>query len=156
ACDSAGRDACGDPCLGLSVAKRRAPMVAASRLILAFLASILAVGATMGDARADAIPPPTELPPGLTLDDALRLFRTRGLDVLIAEASIRSAEGAVSVAGASPNPVGSVSWGRAFAPIDPSCDGCSANYWAAGLSDSAAIEDIISGKKDLRLKVARN
>jgi cobalt-zinc-cadmium efflux system outer membrane protein len=36
------------------------------------------------------------------------------------------------------------------------CDQCSANYWAVGLSDSAAIEDALSGKRGLRLKVARN
>jgi hypothetical protein len=126
------------------------------RGLLVFAALIIPPSLTTRDVRADVVPASTELPPNISLDDALRTFRARGLDLLIAEAAVKSGEGAVSVAGASPNPVASATWGRAL-NYDPSgCDQCSATYWAFGLSDSAAIEDLLSGKKDLRLKVARN
>lgn len=122
-----------------------------------------------GAARADALPPPTELPGTLTLDDAVHIFRTRGLELLIAEAAVKSAEGAVKVAGAVPNPVVGGSWGYAFTytPHDPSCQftgpsgnatnyvECNRDVWNVSISDSAALEDTLSGKRDLRFKVAR-
>lgn len=106
----------------------------------------------------------------LTLDDALHIFRTRGLELLIAEAAVRNAEGAVKIAGAVPNPVASGSLGYAFTYVthDPSCQftgpssqtsnyvSCTNQVWNVGISDSAAIEDTLSGKRDLRFKVARN
>jgi len=103
-----------------------------------------------------SVPPATDLPQVLSMTEALRIFRTRGLDLLIAEAAVRSAEGDVTVAGAVPNPVGSAGYGRVINYDPGPCDQCSANYWAVGLSDSAAIEDALSGKRGLRLKVARN
>jgi len=116
-------------------------------------------------AHADVIPPAPDLPTLLTLDDALRIFRTRGLDLLIAEAGVRNAEGGVAVAGAVQNPVlsGSVgkglTWSNTYASgKDCGHDGalCSSNLYSIGISDSAAIADWLSGKRDLRLKVARN
>jgi cobalt-zinc-cadmium efflux system outer membrane protein len=108
------------------------------------------------DARADGVvPAATDLPPILSLDDALKIFRARGLDLLIAEAAVKSAEGDVGVAGAVPNPVVNGAYGRVF-NYDAGCDQCSANVWQVGLSDSAAIEDSLSGKRSLRLKVTRN
>jgi|HubBroStandDraft_1064217.scaffolds.fasta_scaffold86842_2 outer membrane protein, heavy metal efflux system len=139
-------------------------------LLLVFLL-LAAAGATGGAARADVtLPPSTEIPQLLSLDEALHMFRTRGLELLIAEAAVRSAEGAVKVAGASPNPVLSASLGYAFTytPKDPSCQftgpmttatnyvSCSNQIWNVGISDSAALEDTLSGKRDLRFKVARN
>lgn len=116
--------------------------------------------------RADdgVVPPSTGLPSILALDEALRIFRGRGLDLLIAEASVRSAEGAVKIAGAPPggNPVLSASLGNAFTyvPSQASCNegGAVCTPWVVtlGLSDQAAIVDSLSGKRDLRLKVARN
>jgi cobalt-zinc-cadmium efflux system outer membrane protein len=109
------------------------------------------------DARAEGqVPPTTELPAVLSMADAIRIFRARGLDVLLAEAAVRSAEGDVGVAGAVPNPVGSAGYGRVLNYDPGGCDQCSANYWAVGLSDSAALEDALSGKRGLRLKAARN
>jgi hypothetical protein len=40
-------------------------------------------------AAAHAAPPPPKLPAVLTLDDALRIFREHGLDLIIAEATGR-------------------------------------------------------------------
>ena len=116
------------------------------------------VGSIARDAHAEVVPQAIELPPVLTLEEALRLFRQRGLDLLIAEASVMSAEGDVRIAGAVPNPSVNVGYGRAFAySIDsnPPCPTCSANTYAIGLSDSAAIVDSLSGKRGLRVRVAR-
>jgi cobalt-zinc-cadmium efflux system outer membrane protein len=117
-----------------------------------------------------ALPPPTELPQSLSFDDAQRLFRARGLELLIAEAAVRNAEGAVKIAGAVPNPVvnGGLGYAFTYTSNDPSCHytgpsnaatnyvQCTNQIWSVGISDSAAIEDTLSGKRDLRFKVARN
>jgi cobalt-zinc-cadmium efflux system outer membrane protein len=104
-------------------------------------------------ARADSIvPPPAPLPDYLSLDDALKLFRQRGLDLLIAEAQVYSAEGDLKTAGAIPNPNWSAGYYRVFysGGVFSSPDG-----FFVGLGDSNAIEDSLSGKRYLRLKVAR-
>jgi cobalt-zinc-cadmium efflux system outer membrane protein len=124
--------------------------------VIAFAAA--AGGGLARDARADGVvPAATDLPATLSLEEALAIFRAHGLDLLIAEAAVKSAEGDVGSAGAVPNPVVNGGYGRVFnydAP--PGCDQCSANVWQVGLSDSAAIEDALSGKRGLRLKVTRN
>ncbi len=113
------------------------------------------VGSIARDAHAEVVPQAIDLPPVLTLEEALRLFRQRGLDLLIAEASVMSAEGDVRVAGAVPNPSVNVGYGRAFGYDASQCTSCSANTYAIGLSDSAAIVDSLSGKRGLRVRVAR-
>lgn len=134
------------------------------RLRYRLLGTALALSAATA-ARADVVPPPTELPSPLSLDEALRIFRKRGLDLLIADAATRNAEGAVKIAGAVPNPTFSASVGNAFTysvskASLASCqqNGAVCSPWVntLGLSDSAAIEDSISGKRSLRLDVARN
>lgn len=114
-------------------------------------------------ARADTVVPgPTQLPQKLTLDEALRIFRTSGLDLLIAEANVRNAEGAVKIAGAVPNPTFNASVGNAFTYQPGTCDPtntstvCSPWVFDFGLTDSAAVFDTLSGKRYLRLKVAKN
>ena len=113
----------------------------------------------------DVIPPAPELPQVLSLDDAIRVFRKRGLDLLIADAATRNAEGAVKIAGAVPNPIASASVGNAFtySTTNYSQSNCRTNgaecspwIYNLGISDSAAIEDSLSGKRDLRLTAARN
>jgi cobalt-zinc-cadmium efflux system outer membrane protein len=118
------------------------------------------------DARADeVVPAATELPQTLSLEAALRIFRKRGLDLLIADASARGAEGNVRIAGAVANPVASASVGNAFtystntfSKTNCYANGAECSPWIynIGITDSAAFEDAISGKRDLRLKVARN
>jgi hypothetical protein len=54
------------------------------------------------------------MPSLLTMDEALRLFRERGFDLLIAEAQAAAAEGDVTSAGAVPNPQVSGSVGHSF------------------------------------------
>jgi outer membrane protein, heavy metal efflux system len=119
------------------------------RVPIAILACALAP-----TARAVEEPPPlTELPPHVTLDAALGLFRERGLDLLIAEAAVEAARADVLLAGATPNPI--LSGGVAYSfGYDASCIGCSAFGWSAGLTDNAAIVDRVSGKRGLRIAVA--
>ena len=103
-------------------------------------------------ASDDARPadPPT-LPARLTLDDALRILRERGLDLLIADAAVASAEGDVTAAGAIQNPNVSGGLYRSFfsGHLYESHLG-----WFVGVGDSNAIEDVLSGKRGLRQEVA--
>jgi cobalt-zinc-cadmium efflux system outer membrane protein len=111
-----------------------------------------------------ALPPPADLPQMLRLDDALRIFRARGFGILIAEASVASAEGVERAASYVPNPQLNVGYGRVLNyPTNGNCGpgadpatGCSPNQYTVGLSDNAAIEDSLSGKRHLRVKVARS
>jgi cobalt-zinc-cadmium efflux system outer membrane protein len=118
------------------------------RIVIAFI--VIAVTATAHAEVASA--PPVSLPDALTMEDALRLFRQRGFDLLIADAAVTSAEGDLKVAGAVPNPSWSASASYTF-----SAPQMATTPWGitAGLGDSNAIEDSLSGKRWLRLKVAR-
>ena len=138
--------------------------------VRSFLVTLVAVAMVSFSAeraaRADAVvPPSTELPSQLSLDEALHIFRSRGLELLMAEANMRSAEGAVRIAGAVPNPVlsGSVGEALTFSTSKYSAANCLQNgavcppsIYNIGVTDSAALEDSLSGKRDLRFKVARN
>jgi outer membrane protein, heavy metal efflux system len=95
------------------------------------------------------------MPSVLTMDEALRLFRERGFDLLIAEAQAAAAEGDVTSAGAVPNPQLSGSVGHSFNYDPGACTGCSANSWSVGLTDPAALSDVLTGKRGLRVEVAR-
>jgi len=97
-----------------------------------------------------AAAPEPSLPAVLTLPDALRLFRERSFDLLLADAQLAAARGDRAVAGAIPNPAVSGSLGRSF-----DCSGCSATALGLGLSDQAALSDILSGKRGLRIDAAR-
>jgi cobalt-zinc-cadmium efflux system outer membrane protein len=130
------------------------------RTVVGFAVGVGLAASQVRNASADdaqkVVPAPTELPALLSLDEAVRVFESRGLDLLIAEAAVKTAEGQVKVAGAVPNPVANFGWGHTFNYDPGNCSECSENYWAVGISDSAALEDTLSGKRDLRLKVARN
>src|SRR5262249_16799521 len=121
--------------------------------------------ATSGSPDGEVVPPPTQLPQTLSLDEALQIFRRRGLELLIADAAVRNPEGVAEMAGADPNPVCSARIGNAFtystSPYSYSnClqNGAQCSPWtnSIGITDSAAIEDTLSGKRGLRLEVARN
>jgi len=91
----------------------------------------------------------------ITLDEALRIFRERGFDLLIANATIASAAADLTVAGAVANPSFSLSRGSS-STYDPSlCHGCSNTSISAGVTDQAALSDGLSGKRRLRADVAR-
>jgi cobalt-zinc-cadmium efflux system outer membrane protein len=132
----------------------------------ALAALVLASGASSAAAtRERGVPAAPDLPRYLSLEDALRTWRTYGLDVLLAEAAVRNAEGGVLAAGAIANPVVSASVANAFTyqwtkASDFDCNQfgavCTPWGYTVGVNDSAALSNTLSGKRDLRLKVARN
>jgi cobalt-zinc-cadmium efflux system outer membrane protein len=131
--------------------------------------SLLIVAAcilTVQVARAEGVTPAApDLPEILSLDEALRIFRARGLDLLIADAAVRNAEGVVQSAGAIANPVVSASVGNGVSYANTPASHancltvgavCTPWIYNLGLTDSAALMDAISGKRGLRLTAARN
>jgi hypothetical protein len=79
------------------------------------------------------------------------LLHERGLDLLIADAAIASAEGDVTTAGAIQNPNISGGLYRSFfsGHLYESHLG-----WFVGVGNSNGIEDVLSGKRGLRQEVA--
>lgn len=114
-------------------------------------------------AGADGVPASPELPPVLHLDEALSILRTRGLDLLLAEAALHGAEGDLRAAGAVANPGLSLSYGRSFTRGSctdlqgqpASCGLLPDAQYGVGISDQGAIADALSGKRALRADVAR-
>ena len=114
---------------------------------------VLAIASNAGPARADD----TQLPPTLSLAQALSIFHAHGLDLLIAEAAVQSAEGDVTAADAIPNPALTVTPGPyAFFYSCTNAMGCPRPppSLSVQLSDQSAIEDTLSGKRRLRVEVA--
>lgn len=108
-------------------------------------------------AAAAELPPDPTLPARLTLKDALTIFRTHGLDLLIAEANAETAAGDVLSANAVPNPNVAAGYYHFFFHNDPTTGlpGYDSHHgWFVGLGDSNAIEDTLSGKRGLRRGVA--
>ncbi len=122
---------------------------------LRVLAATLTVMA-VASARAQPERTPLVLPDTVTLGDALKIFRQRGLDLLIADAAVMSAEGDSKIAGAVPNPNWSLFGSYSFTyNADPTTSQLESPWGVtAGLGDSNALEDSLSGKRWLRLKVA--
>jgi cobalt-zinc-cadmium efflux system outer membrane protein len=121
-------------------------------VFLAFCFSWLA-----GTATANVSPPadPPRSTGPLTLDSALRQFREHGFDLLIADASLDAAEADVRTSAEPPNPSLSLSRGSS-ATYDPSrCSGCSNISTSAGITDQGALSDLLTGKRRLRIEVAR-
>jgi cobalt-zinc-cadmium efflux system outer membrane protein len=102
-------------------------------------------------AAAADLPPEPAIPATLTLSQAVALFRAHGLDLLIAEAAAEGAAGDALAASAIPNPSVTGGYYHSFFK-----DGAfeSHNGWFAGLGDSNAIIDTLSGKRGLRRSVA--
>jgi cobalt-zinc-cadmium efflux system outer membrane protein len=101
------------------------------------------------------------IPAQLSLPEAEQIFLERGLDLLIAQYGAQGAEGDLRAAGAHPNPgldVGvlytpALANGVLYSGIEKNVP---TNLWGfnVGLSDNAAIEDILSGKHALRVEGA--
>jgi outer membrane protein, heavy metal efflux system len=106
-----------------------------------------------GGGRSSVVPT-VEIPTKLSFEEALRIFRSNGLDLLIAEAAVDSARADRRIASAIANPAVSVSRGKSSG-FDPSlCAGCSDVLWTAGVSDQGALADSLVGKRRLRIEVA--
>ncbi len=97
------------------------------------------------------------IPAVLTLNDALKLLRKRGLDTLIAEVNVNAAKGAVTAAGAIQNPLVNGAYIHSFdyQPTEDSCadHGCRKNGWQAGINDQGALTDLLFGKRAKRIEV---
>jgi cobalt-zinc-cadmium efflux system outer membrane protein len=116
-------------------------------------------------ARAAELSAP-QIPASLGLDDAIRIFRAHGLDLLIAEAAVQSAEGDLRSARQIYNPNVSYSYSHIFnydptlvCPVDPTTgrggtETCSPNVHALTLSDNNGLFDVLVGKRGLRIDVA--
>jgi len=96
----------------------------------------------------------------LELSEVVFAARTRGLDLLLADAATQSAQADERSAGAIPNPAVSAVYGRSlyynraqtdYATANPG----SSNAYTVGLTDQAAIVDSLSGKRRLRKDVAQ-
>ena len=112
---------------------------------------VAALAALAPVATAADLPPEPAIPATLTLNQAVELFRAHGLDLLIAEAAAEGAAGDALAAGAIQNPSVSGGYYHSFFQGDAFE---SHNGWFAGLGDSNAIVDTLSGKRGLRRSVA--
>ena len=135
----------------------REPMARTPRLTLSILAACAAL--SVAPAGATDVPAAPALPPALDLETALRLVREQGLDVLTAEAAVQGAEGDARAAAAIPNPTLTGTYGRSTffggCPSDTGCPSIPEPALTAGLSDNAALFDVVIGKRRLRRDVAR-
>jgi hypothetical protein len=93
--------------------------------------AVLALG--VRSAPAGAAPDDDGLDGPLTLEDALRIFRARGFDLLLADLTVESARANRVQAGALANPQLSGGVGHSFTYDPAACPGCSATAWSAGL-----------------------
>jgi outer membrane protein, heavy metal efflux system len=111
--------------------------------------------------RPDAVPPGVVVPSHLTLAEATKLFRARGLDLLIADATVETAHGALLIARGITNPSVSVGIGGSFgysasqANMAAGASGASGFTWNVNVSDQAALAQVVFGKKGLAIKLAR-
>ena len=137
---------------------REAASGATERPVRWWILTALCVPLAFGTVHATESPdgaPPLALPAHLTLDEAVRIFRARGFDLLLADAATAQARGDLTAARAFPNPLISAGGGHSFT-YDPSrCAGCSASLVTAGVSDQGLLADLFVGKRRLRIDVAR-
>src|SRR5579872_1725644 len=123
--------------------------------------AVTAVALVGGGVQAEALAPPA-IPEHLSLGEAERIFLERGLDLLIAQYGAEGAEGDVRAAGAHPNP--GLDLGVSYAPKVNSgvlysnlgANTPQSSVWGLtfGINDNAAIEDMLSGKRSLRIEAA--
>jgi cobalt-zinc-cadmium efflux system outer membrane protein len=104
--------------------------------------------------RPEAVPPGVVVPATLTLAEATRLFRTQGLDLLIADTTVETAHGALLIARGFTNPALTVGVGGSLT-YAASMPGASAVTWNVNVSDQACLAQIVFGKHGLNVKVAR-
>ncbi len=115
------------------------------------------VGAISSHAHADVERRSPELPKRLDLEQTMAFFYAHGIDLLIAETDIESSTGDVRIAGAIPNPSLSLTYGHSFLAdcLRPPCTAPPPSY-TVQLTDQAAIEGALSGKRRLRIDAARS
>jgi cobalt-zinc-cadmium efflux system outer membrane protein len=89
----------------------------------------------------------------LTLEKALEIFRARGFDALVAEASVQSAQGDVSIASGLPNPTLFLSAGKNFQCA--ASQDCSVISYSGSLFDNNLLSNFVTGKRGLRKDFAQ-
>jgi outer membrane protein TolC len=104
--------------------------------------------------RPDTVPTGVVVPATLTLGEATKLFRAKGLDLLIADTTVETAHGALLIARGYTNPSMSLGAGASLG-YTPGPGGPSAFNWSVNVSDQACLAQIIFGKHGLNVKVAR-
>jgi len=90
--------------------------------------------------------------------DALRLFRERGFDLLLADSEVAAARGDLKIARAFQNPLvgggGGYTWD--YNPGKCESGDCSRHPWNANLSDQGLLFDLLIGKRRLKVDVAQS
>jgi cobalt-zinc-cadmium efflux system outer membrane protein len=107
--------------------------------------------------RLDTVPEGVVVPAKLTLADATKLFRAKGLDLLIADTTVDTAQGALLIARGLTNPAISIGLGASigYTPPPPPPPGASAFTWSVNVTDQACLAQVLLGKHGLNIKVAR-
>jgi len=131
---------------------------------IAFVACVMGFGVAVGTAAEESAPTTgiddDTIPRQLSMADAERVFLARGLDLLIAEFGVRGAEGDLVAAGAHPNPnlalTGNLALKTRHDLLYDTGSNSPADVYGVGatISDNAAIEDQLSGKRSLRIEAA--
>ena len=97
---------------------------------------------------------PASLPQQLSLEEALRILKARGLDLLLAEAAVAQAQGDLQIGGALPAPQLGLTTGKADGYV-VQLPGQSARSYAANLSDGGILDDLLAGRRSLRVRAAQ-
>jgi len=113
---------------------------------------LIAIGLAL-EAVGAAEPAPVSIPDELTLQQALELYRDRGLDLLLADAAVQGATADLQVAKQIANPSVSGAGGKSFV-CDGNCRWFGPPLWNVSLGDQGALFDWIVGKRGLRVDVA--
>jgi cobalt-zinc-cadmium efflux system outer membrane protein len=106
--------------------------------------------------RPDTVPEGVVVPARLTLSEATKLFRAKGLDLLIADTTVETAQGALLIARGLTNPAVNIGAGTSIGYTPPPTPpGASAFTWSVNVTDQACLAQVLFGKHGLNIKVAR-
>ena len=94
------------------------------------------------------------IPAQLSLPEALGILRSRGLDLLLAEAAVAQAEGDERIAGALPGLQLGLTTGRSAGYV-AQLPGQSARSYGVNLSDGGSLDEILAGRRNLRVRAAQ-
>src|SRR5215475_1047329 len=143
--------------LGVGAGRPRKPRMKALVVVVHAVACGTLLLASPSRVGADEEAVTSAIPSPLSMPDALRLFRERGFDLLLADSSVASAQGDLKIARAFPNPLvgggGGYTW--KYNPGKCESGGCSRHPWNANLSDQGLLFDLLIGKRRLKVDVAQ-
>ena len=130
-----------------------------SRFALRVGAASILVTLAGGPSTARASEPrdlqPLVIPDYLPLEEAVRLFRGHGVDLLLADQTVLTARGTAATADQIRNPAVNFLAGPSFNQnTEPPCSGCSRVSRSYGLTDNGAAIDALVGKRTLKVRQA--